>query len=116
MYPNLPGTQDTEDSEPPPTGVAMETDDAMETDVDPETARKLEMIQKQDLIVQYLRDCVTFTEQMHRVIVLVSQLLASKSASDVLESVDFLGQFFCLYCFCFIHLSFNHLKEINSLR
>ncbi|KAL5262314.1 hypothetical protein ACHWQZ_G007890 [Mnemiopsis leidyi] len=81
-------TQDTEDSEPPPADVAMETEDAMETD--PETARKMEMIQKQDLIVQYLRDCVTFTEQMHRVIVLVSQLLASKSASDVLESVDFL--------------------------
>ena len=64
----------------------------METDLDPETAKKLEAMQKQDLIVQYLRDCVLFTEQMHRVIVLVSQLLASKSASDILESIDFLGQ------------------------
>ncbi|XP_063681213.1 condensin complex subunit 1-like [Bolinopsis microptera] len=78
-------TQESEESEP-----SAQTDEAMETDLDPETAKKLETIQKQDLIVQYLRDCVLFTEQMHRVIVLVSQLLASKSASDILESIDFL--------------------------
>ena len=73
----------------------------MDTDLDPETAKKLETIQKQDLIVQYLRDCVLFTEQMHRVIVLVSQLLASKSASDILESIDFLSEnlFFKKYLF-----------------
>ena len=81
------GTQESE------TSVSAAADEEpMDTDVDPETAKKLEAVQKQDLIVQYLRDCVLFTEQMHRVIVLVSQLLASKSASDILESVDFLGK------------------------
>lgn len=69
----------------------------METDnTDPEVAKKMEAVQKQVLIVQYLRDCVKFTEQMHKVVVLVSQLLASKSATDILESIDFLSEYFII--------------------
>ena len=66
-------------------------DDTMTVDPNPDIQTKLEAVQKQNLIVQYLGDCVLFTEQMHRVIILVSQLLASKSTSDILESMDFLG-------------------------
>ena len=64
----------------------------MEIHLSPEMTQQLEAVQKQEIIVQYLEDCVRFTEQMHRVVVLVSLLLASKNTSDILESIDFLGK------------------------
>ena len=84
-----PGTgASSQESAEPDSG---DKDQIMEVDEDPEIQKALEAVQKQDVIVQYLGDCILFTEQMHRVILLVSQLLASKSTSDILESIDFLG-------------------------
>eukprot|EP00116_Pleurobrachia_bachei_P004210 sb/3464472/ len=55
-----------------------------------ENAQENEALRRQAVVVRYLSDCVHFTEQLHAVIELVTQLLASKTTSDVLESIELL--------------------------
>lgn len=46
-------------------------------------------ISKQQIVVQYLKDSLIFATQIQTAVPMISQLLGSKSISDVLEAVEF---------------------------
>ncbi|XP_070560344.1 condensin complex subunit 1-like [Ptychodera flava] len=46
-------------------------------------------VSKQQVLVMYLKDCVTFAKQIRTAVPLLCKLLSSKVASDVMETVEF---------------------------
>ncbi|XP_006814852.2 condensin complex subunit 1-like [Saccoglossus kowalevskii] len=46
-------------------------------------------VSKQQILVQYLKDCVSFASQIQTAVPLICKLLSSKTPSDVMEAIDF---------------------------
>ncbi|KAK3104798.1 hypothetical protein FSP39_010318 [Pinctada imbricata] len=44
---------------------------------------------KQQILVQYLKDCLAFATQIQAAVPIICQLLGSKTVTDVLEAIDF---------------------------
>ena len=48
-----------------------------------------EVLQKQVMLVQYLKDSVKFSKIIHKSLPIVAQLLGSKQNTDILEAIEF---------------------------
>ena len=48
-----------------------------------------EALQKQVMLVQYLKDSVKFSKIIHKSLPIVAQLLGSKQNTDILEAIEF---------------------------
>ncbi|CAH1774609.1 unnamed protein product [Owenia fusiformis] len=54
-----------------------------------QTEQEANELAKQQVLVQYLKDCMIFTGQVQQAIPVICQLLGSKNTTDILEAMEF---------------------------
>ncbi|XP_032230454.1 condensin complex subunit 1 [Nematostella vectensis] len=76
-----PSLEDAEDANPTP--------ESMDNQADVDNTGLVNDIGRQQVIVQYLKDYVSFQTEMERAVPVICQLLGSKTTTDVSEAIEF---------------------------